>query len=64
MTVTKLRGTLQDYFESMTGRTIDGVGTFDGELVIFLDNLDEVCLFIDDDGNLSMRIDKREELND
>jgi len=64
MTVTKLRGTVQDYFQQMTGRTIDGVGVFDGEVVIFLDNFDEVCFFADDEGNLAMRIDKREEFDD
>jgi hypothetical protein len=64
MTVTKLRGTVQDYFEMMTGRTIDGVGVFDGEVVIFLDNFDEVCFFADDEGNLAMRIDERAELDD
>ena len=50
MTVTKLRGTLQDYFDQMTGRTIEGVGVFDGELVIFLDNKHEVCLWQDEAG--------------
>ena len=64
MTVTKLRGTVQDYFQQMTGRTIDGVGLFDGEVVIFLDNFDEVCFFADDEGNLAMRIDEREEFDD
>jgi hypothetical protein len=64
MSVTKLRGGVQDYFEMMTGRTIDGVGTFDGELVLFLDNLDEVCFFVSDEGYLAMRIDERPKTND
>ena len=63
MSVTKLRGGAQNYFERMTGRTIDGVGTFDGELVIFLDNFDEVCFFVSDEGYLAMRIDERAELD-
>lgn len=63
MTVTKLRGTVQDYFERMTGKTIEGAGVFDGEAVIFLDNGDEVCFFTDDEGNLAMRIDERAELD-
>ena len=62
MTVTKLRGTLQDYFERMTGQVIEGAGVFDDELVIFLDNGDEVCLW-SDEGNLAIRIDERADLD-
>lgn len=62
MTVTKLRGTLQDYFDQMTGRTIEGVGVFDGELVIFLDNKHEVCLWQDDVG-MCIQINEPEELD-
>lgn len=63
MTVTKLRGTLQHYFEHMTGKTIEGVGIFDGDLVIFLDNKDEVCIWQGDDG-LMMQINERPPLDD
>lgn len=62
MTVHKIRGTLQDYFERMTGQVIEGAGVFDDELVIFLDSGDEVCLW-SDEGNLAIRIDERAELD-
>lgn len=64
MTVTKLRGTLQEYFEHMTGRTIDGVGVFDGELILMLDNKDEVCIFLGDHGDLCIQINPPAELDD
>ena len=62
MTVHKLRSTLQDYFEHMTGKTIEAVGTFDDELVIFLDDQSEVCVW--SDGSLSIQINERQELDD
>lgn len=62
MSVTKLRGTLQDYFEHMVGRTIEGVGIFNDELVIVLDNGDEVCLWQDDEG-LMIQINERPPLD-
>lgn len=64
MSVTKLRGTLQQYFENMTGRTIEGVGVFDGELIIVLDNKDEVCIFLGDGGDLCIQINPPAELDD
>ena len=63
MTVTKLRGTIQDYFESMIGRTIEEVAIFDGELVIFLDDEREVCIFQNEFG-LVMQINERPEFDD
>lgn len=63
MTVHKLRGTLQDYFESMIGRTIEEVAIFDGELVIFLDDQKEVCIFEGELG-LTMQINERPEFDD
>lgn len=63
MTVHKLRGTLQDYFESMIGRTIEEVAIFDDELVIFLDDQKEVCIFEGELG-LTMQINERPEFDD
>lgn len=63
MSVTKLRGRLQDYFEHMAGKTIDMVAIFDGELVIFLDDGSEVCIFQNDDG-LAMRVNEDIETDD
>jgi hypothetical protein len=57
MSVTKLRGRLQDYFEHMAGKTIDMVAIFDGELVIFLDDGSEVCIFQNDEG-LAMQVNE------
>ena len=62
MTVHKLRGTLQEYFEHMCEKTIKAVGVFDGELVIVLDNGDEVCIWQDDEG-LSIQINPKPELD-
>lgn len=62
MSVTKIRGTLQSYFEHMTGKTIEAVGTFDDELIILLDDQSEVCLW--SDGSLSIQINERQELDD
>ena len=50
----------QDYFKHMTGKTIEQVGIFDGELVIFLDDQSEVCIFEDEEG-LAMQINERPE---
>lgn len=61
MAVTKLRGTLQAYFEHMTGKTIEAVGTFDDELIILLDDESEVCIWSDD--SLSIQINERPELD-
>jgi hypothetical protein len=63
MSVVKLRGVLQDYFEHMTGKTIDMVAIFDGELVIFLDDGSEVCIFQNDEG-LAMQINEDIETDD
>lgn len=62
MSVVKLRGILQDYFNHMTGKTINGVGVFNEELIILLDDESEVCIF--SDGNLSIQINPKSELND
>jgi hypothetical protein len=63
MTVHKLRGSLQEYFESMIDRTIEEVAIFDGELVIFLDDGKEVCIW-DGEMGLAMQINERPEFND
>jgi hypothetical protein len=63
MSVTNIRGKAQEYFERMAGKTIEAVGIFDGELVIFLDNGDEVCLWSQDDA-MAMQINERPELDD
>lgn len=63
MSVVKLRGRLQDYFEHMAGKTIEMVAIFDGELVIFLDDQSEVCIFQNDDG-LAMQINESVEPDD
>jgi len=62
MTVHKIRGTLQGYFEHMTGKTIEAVAVFDDELVIFLEDQSEVCIW--SDGSLSIQINERQELDD
>jgi hypothetical protein len=62
MTVTKIRGTLQGYFEHMTGKTIEAVGTFDDELIILLDDQSEVCLWTD--GSLSIQINEKAKFDD
>jgi len=53
---------MQDYFQHMVGKTIEEVAIFDGELVIFLDDLSEVCIFEDEEG-LAMQINERPELD-
>lgn len=63
MSVTKLRGTLQDYFESMIDRTIEEVAIFNDELVIFLDDGKEVCIFEGELG-LSMQINEKPDFDD
>lgn len=63
MSVVKLRGRLQDYFDHMVGKTIDMVAIFDGELVIFLNDQSEVCIFQNDDG-LAMQINESVEPDD
>lgn len=63
MSVIKLRGTLQDYFEFMVGKTIDMVAIFDGELVIFLNDQSEVCIFQNNDG-LAMQINESVKTDD
>ncbi len=47
---------LEDFFNHMLGKTIIGVGVFDEELVITLDDKSIVTLFSDDD--ISMNITK------
>jgi hypothetical protein len=47
----------------MAGKTIDMVAIFDGELVIFLDDGSEVCIFQNDDG-LAMQINEDIETDD
>jgi len=63
MTVHSLFGGAENYFQHMVGKTIEEVGIFDGELVIFLDDLSEVCIFEDEEG-LAMQINERPELDD
>ena len=62
MTVHKLIPAL-DYFEHMIGKTIEEVAIFDGELVIFLDDKSEVCIYEGEYG-LTMQINERPELDD
>jgi hypothetical protein len=47
----------------MVGRTIEEVAIFDDELVIFLDDGKEVCLW-DNGMGLAMQINERPEFND
>jgi len=47
----------------MVGRTIEEVAIFDGELVIFLDDGKEVCIW-DGEMGLAMQINERPEFND
>ena len=63
MTVHKLFVGIQDYFEHMVGKTIEEVGMFDDELVIFLDDKSEVCIFEGQHG-LTMQINERPEQDD
>ena len=63
MSVHKLFGGIQDYFEHMIGKKIEQVGMFDDELVIFLDDKSEVCIFEGKEG-LTMQINERPELDD
>lgn len=53
---------MQDYFERMVGKTIEEVAIFDGELVLFLDDKSEVCIFMNDEG-MAMQINEFGELN-
>ena len=63
MTVHKLFVGIQDYFEHMVGKTIEQVGMFDDELVIFLDDKSEVCIYEGKYG-LTMQINERPEQDD
>jgi hypothetical protein len=63
MTVHNLFGGIQNYFQHMIGKTIEEVAIFDGELVIFLDDKSEVCIF-DAEFGLAMQINERPELDD
>ena len=63
MTVHNLFGDIQNYFQHMVGKTIQEVAIFDGELVIFLDDLSEVCIFESTNG-LAMQINERPETDD
>lgn len=53
---------MQDYFEHMIGKTIEEVGIFNGELVIFLDDESEVCIFENVDG-MAIQINTKQELD-
>ena len=63
MSVHKLFGGIQDYFEHMVGKTIEEVGMFDDELVIFLDDKSEVYIYEGKYG-LTMQINERPEQDD
>jgi len=63
MTVHNLFGGIQNYFQHMIGKTIEEVAIFDGELVIFLDDKSEVCIF-DAEFGLAMQINERPKLDD
>ena len=63
MTVHNLFGNMQNYFQHMIGKTIEEVAIFDGELVIFLDDKSEVCIF-DAEFGLAMQINERPKLDD
>jgi len=45
---------LEDYFNHMVGKTIDGVGVIEDELVLSLNDGSKVTIFSDDD--ISMNI--------
>jgi hypothetical protein len=63
MSVHKLFGKAQDYFSHMVGKKIEEVAVFNDELVIFLDDKSEVCLF-DSENGLAMQINLKPELDD
>ncbi len=54
---------MPDYFQHMVGKKIEEVAIFDGELVIFLDDLSEVCIYESEYG-LSMQINERPDTDD
>jgi len=53
---------LHAYFEMMVGKKIEAVGVFDDDLVIVLEDGSEVVVW-SDDGNLSMCVEEKPELN-
>jgi len=53
MTV-KLRPKLSDYFEQIKGQKIEGIGTESGDLIMFLSNGIELCVWSDDSLNLTV----------
>ena len=63
MSVHKLFGGIQDYFEHMVGKTIEEVAMFDDELVIFLDDQSEVYIYEGQYG-LTMQINERPKQDD
>jgi hypothetical protein len=63
MSVHNLFGGMPDYFQHMVGKKIEEVAIFDGELVIFLDDLSEVCIYESEYG-LSMQINERPDTDD
>ena len=60
MTVHKLRGTLQDYLDHMTGKKIVGCGVEDEEFVIVLDDGSEVFLFSSEDLAIAIEFPEQE----
>jgi len=62
MTVQKLRPQLSDYLENIVNQTIEGVGIENDDLVILLANGTEICVWSDDD--LNMTINQRGTDND
>ena len=62
MTVHKIIPAL-DYFKHMVGKTIEEVAIFNDELVIFLDDKSEVCIYEGKYG-LTMQINERPEQDD
>jgi hypothetical protein len=62
MTTTSRNAVIGDYFEHMVGKTIEEVAVFDGELIIFLSDLTEVCIYESENG-FSLEIKERNAKN-
>lgn len=63
MTVHKLRGQLQAYFEHIVGQRIEQAALFDNELVFTLTDESELCIYAGEDG-LIMQINEKPKYND
>lgn len=54
---------LQTYLEHLTDKVIEGAGIFDDEIVIFLDDKSEVCIW-SENGSLAIQVNERQEFDD